>query len=130
MRQLFVDVFAKSRAGTPLTSLETVISDVIDDHPEYHDLLQRGDVDSEYTVEMGQTNPFLHMAMHIAIREQVQTDRPAGIRSAWERLATLRGNAHAAEHAMLECLGEALANSQSSGLPPDEQAYLDSVRQL
>ena len=87
-------------------------------------------LERDYTPEEGQTNPFLHMGLHLAIREQVSTNRPAGIASVHRSLAVKLGDVHEAEHAMIECLGQALWQAQRSGLPPDEAAYLESLRRL
>ncbi|WP_204318325.1 DUF1841 family protein [Serratia marcescens] len=38
------------------------------------------------SVELGETNPFLHMGLHLAVREQVATDRPQGIRTVYTKL--------------------------------------------
>ena len=101
-------------------------------HPEYVQLLESGPaaLDREYTPEEGQTNPFLHMGLHLAIREQVATDRPAGIALVHRSLAARLGDVHEAEHAMIERLGAALWNAQRAGLPPDEAQYLESLRRL
>ena len=130
MRRFFVETHARRRSGQVLTPTEALIADVIDEHPEYHELLQAGRIDDDYTAEQGRMNPFLHLGMHIAIREQVGIDRPQGIRAAWQALAARDGGAHTAEHRMLDCLAEALAAAQRSGQPPDDQAYLESVLKL
>jgi hypothetical protein len=85
---------------------------------------------AEFTPEGGRENPFLHMGLHLAIREQVATDRPPGINEIHEKLSARLGDAHAAEHAMLEPLAEALWEAQRSGLMPDEQVYLERLRKL
>jgi hypothetical protein len=130
-RQTFFDVWAKVQDGRPMTALETVIADVIRMHPEYHALLARGaDVlDKDWLPEGGEANPFLHMGMHIAIREQLSIDRPPGIKAAYE---TLLGNTHdqmQAEHLMLECLGETLWRAQRENQMPDEQLYLRLIQE-
>lgn len=130
MRLLFVTAYRKRRDGAVLDPLEAMIAEVIGAHPEYHALLERGEIEHDYTVEQGEANPFLHMALHMAIREQLSIDRPAGIRAAWRALAARLGDGHAAEHRMLECLGETLHAAQRDGRPPDEQAYLDAVLAL
>ena len=79
---------------------------------------------------MGQTNPFLHMGMHLAIREQLATNRPAGITETFGLLMARVQDAHAVEHRMMECLGEALWQAQRSGQEPDEARYLACLRQL
>jgi hypothetical protein len=69
------------------------------------------------------------MGLHLAIREQVATNRPAGITEVHQRLAARLG-AHEAEHAMLEPLAETLWEAQRQGSMPDEQAYLERLRKL
>ena len=81
-----------------------------------------------YDVESGRTNPFLHLSMHLSISEQVSIDQPRGIKQAFGLLAAKRGSAHEAQHEVMECLGEMMWESQRSGLPPDGDKYIDSVR--
>ena len=130
VRRFFCEAFRKQREAAPLTPLEAIASDWIADHPEYHGDL--ADVDAAlaavFDVEAGRTNPFLHLAMHLSISEQVSIDQPRGIKQAFELLAARRGSAHAAHHEMMECLGEMMWNSQRSGLPPDGEKYIDCVR--
>lgn len=129
LRRQFLEAWTKVREGRPVTALEDLIGRVIEQHPEYHALLDNEDaLGREWTPEQGETNPFLHMSMHIAIREQLSIDRPPGIRAAHEALQRKCGDAHAAEHEMLECLGETLWEAQRSGGAPDETAYLERVR--
>jgi hypothetical protein len=101
-------------------------------HPEYHAALERGDdvLARDYTPEGRQSNPFLHMGLHLAVRDQIATDRPAGLRKAFEGLAQRIGSAHEAEHRIIECLAEAMWEAQRSGRPPDEVAYLQRVLRL
>ncbi|MFI4920693.1 MAG: DUF1841 family protein [Gammaproteobacteria bacterium] len=129
-RQAFFDVWVKLQEGRPLTALESIIADVIRMHPEYHALLAQGIevLDKDWLPEGGETNPFLHMGMHIAIREQFSIDRPAGIKAALESLLTKTRDVMQAELLMLECLGETLWRAQREHRMPDEQLYLNLVR--
>lgn len=129
LRKMYGDAWQKQLENQPMSALETQIAAVIADHPEYHDAVS-SDLDKDYTVEAAETNPFLHMGLHLGVREQVATNRPAGIRSEFERLATKAGDAHAAEHRMIDCLAETLWEAQRSQRPPDEARYLESLRQL
>jgi hypothetical protein len=130
VRQFFIDAWARRRGGVPLTGLEPRAVDIILLHPEYHALL--GDpaaaIAREYTPEHGETNPFLHLSLHLAIEEQLAIDQPAGISAEFERLRLRTANRHAALHVVLDCLAEALWAAQRSGLPPDSAGYLDCVR--
>jgi hypothetical protein len=58
------------------------------------------------------------------------TDRPVGIRQAFETLAAHFASSHDAEHQLIECLAETLWEAQRAGLAPDEQAYLARVQRL
>jgi hypothetical protein len=130
VRRFFCDIHRKQREGLPLTPMETIAGQWIDQHPEYHAELD--DVDAalaaSYKVEDGRANPFLHLSMHLSISEQLTIDQPRGIRQAFELLAAKLGSGHEAQHQVMECLGEMIWASQRSGLPPDGHAYLECVR--
>jgi Domain of unknown function (DUF1841) len=132
LRQMYIDAWRKRRERMPLEPLEAQITDVIELHPEYHAALEDPDrvLDRDYSPESGQSNPFLHMGLHLAVRDQIGTDRPLGIRQAFVDLAQRLGDEHGAEHQMIECLAQAMWESQRSGLPPNELAYLENVRAL
>lgn len=133
LRRMYAEAFAAASEGRPLEPLQSLIADVVAVHPEYHAVLREADADDlarDYVPEAGETNPFLHMGLHIAIREQCGTDRPAGITAIRTRLAERLGDPHEAEHRMMEVLGEALWNAQRTGRAPDEAAYLAALRRL
>jgi hypothetical protein len=132
LRRHYFEAWRKRREGRPLEPLEHQLATVIEQHPEYHALLE-DEADAlgrDYTPESGQANPFLHLGLHLAIREQVATDRPAGIAAIHRELCRRLGDVHEAEHRMIERLGDALWLSQRTGQPPDEAAYLESLRRL
>ncbi len=131
VRRFFCAALAKQAEGRPLSPLEAIAADWIGEHPEYRAELADADaaVAKVYDVETGRTNPFLHLSMHLSISEQVSIDQPPGIRQASELLAARLGSAHAAQHELMECLGEMLWESQRSGLPPDGARYVDCARQ-
>ena len=131
LRKTFFDCWQSHQQGTPLDAMQQIIASIIELHPEYHHILENLDaLDRDYTPEQGETNPFLHMSMHIALHEQISTNRPSGISTLYQTLCTQQGSAHEAEHAMMECLGEALWQAQRNNTMPDEQAYLDCLQKL
>ena len=132
MRRMYLEAWRKFSARAPLEPLEAQLAAVIAEHPEYVAWLEAGDqaLSAEFTPEGGRENPFLHMGLHLAIREQVATNRPAGIAEIHQKLSTRLGGAHAAEHAMLEPLAETLWDAQRQGRVPDEQAYLERLKKL
>jgi hypothetical protein len=130
VRSFFCDTYAKLRARLPLTPMEAMAAQWIDEHPEYHAELadKEAALAAVYTVEDGRTNPFLHLSMHLSISEQLAIDQPSGVRQAVELLAARRGSLHDAQHLAMEALGEMVWASQRSGLPPDGHAYLERIR--
>ncbi len=130
LRQMYVDAWRKSCAGEILSPLEAQIAQVIQDHPEYQPAMSADTIDESYSPEGGKTNPFLHMGLYLAVREQVATNRPAGIAEIFELLRKKSGDRHAAEHQALDCLAEALWTAQNNNTAPDEQAYLESLKRL
>ncbi len=131
-RAYFIKVWQKYNNKQPLEALEQLILDVILAHPEYHIVLDQGGeaLKHDFSPEAGNINPFLHMGMHIAIKEQIQTDRPTGIRAQCEHLLDKYHDQHEMEHKVMDCLGESLWSAQRNNSMPDEHSYLESVRAL
>lgn len=131
LRACYLEAWRKRREALPAEPLEIQVADVIEQHPEYHALLESGPdaLARDWTPADGESNPFLHMGLHLAVREQVDTDRPPGIAAIRASLARRLGW-HEAEHRMAECLAEALWRAQRSQTLPDEQAYMESLSRL
>lgn len=130
VRRFFCEAFRKHRHNQILTPLEAIARDWIIEHPEYDEALADVDkaLETDYSIEQGQANPFLHLSMHLSITEQISIDQPPGIRKAFQALAQRKGSEHEAHHEIMECLGETIWNSQRSGMPPDSAAYLESIK--
>jgi hypothetical protein len=130
LRQAYADAWAKHRSRSPLTPLEALIADVIAAHPEYQTLVSDADASVAFDpgASGGAENPFLHMGLHLAVREQISIDRPPGIRDLHRRLQARHGGLHAADHALMDALGETLWQAQRAGRPPDESEYLTLAR--
>lgn len=130
VRRFFCETFRKHRAGEIMTPLELIARDWLMQHPEYDDALKDLDaaLAADYAVERGNSNPFLHLSMHLSIAEQVSIDQPPGIRPAFLALAQRLGSEHEAHHQIMECLGEMIWTSQRSALPPDGAAYIECIK--
>ncbi len=127
-RRFFVDAWRKRRESVPASELEMLAADWIEAHPEYLAQFDECAIGTDFAVEDGAANPFLHVGMHLSLAEQVSIDQPAGIRDAIGQLAGRLGSMHDAHHAAMECLGEMLWKSQRSATPPDGEAYVECVR--
>jgi len=130
LRIMYAEAWRKRSERLPMSPLEAQIAAIIELHPEYHADITSDDLDRDYTPDGGQTNPFLHMGLHLGIREQVSTNRPPGIANILEVLRAKLGDAHAAEHQMIDCLAETLWEAQNQNRAPDEAKYLERLRHL
>ncbi|MHB8255429.1 MAG: DUF1841 family protein [Acidiferrobacter sp.] len=127
MRQVFYTAWQHFENQAPLDGVEALIVETLLAHPEYQTLFAKNLPADDTRAD---TNPFLHLGLHIALAEQIATDRPAGIASQWARLHKLTGDAHHARHLMMECLEETLWEAQHQGQMPNEAAYLARLRAL
>ena len=130
VRRFFCSVYNKWRNALPMDALETLASQWVAEHPEYH--ADFSDADAAlarmYDVKDGQTNPFLHLSMHLSVSEHCSIDQPRGIRQAVELLTARRDSLHDAHHETMDALGQMIWESQRSGRPPDGHAYIDAVQ--
>lgn len=131
VRQFFFDAWAKFKQHAPLTDLEKIALDVMQMHPEYHTILDSPEryMHQQYFPEMGETNPFLHMSLHLSVIEQVTINQPIGISAVYDRLRTKYDDAHTAQHDLLECLAETIWQSQRNNTPLDSAHYLQLLKQ-
>lgn len=129
LRSSYAEAWRKHLARIPATPLESLIADVIARHPEYQSLVSDAAAAQAFESAAGgdTENPFLHMGLHLAVREQLSIDRPPGVREIQQALAARLGE-HDAEHVLMEALAETLWEAQRGGQPPDERRYLARAR--
>ncbi len=132
LRRFFTNSWSKQKSGAPMEPMEKIVAGIIQQHPEYHSMLEQQDqaLEKDYLPEAGESNPFLHMSMHISLQEQISTNRPSGITASYRKLNMKTGDSHETEHMMMECLGRMLWEAQRNNRMPDEIAYLDCVEGL
>lgn len=130
VRQFFFDAWRKYREREALAGMDQLAVSIILLHPEYHPVLDDPERyrEREYRPEAGDTNPFLHLSMHLAIEEQLSIDQPLGIKLEFARIAAKSGDRHTACHEVMECLAEMVWRAQRDGTPPDAAAYLECLK--
>jgi len=131
LRMQYYRVWEKHRTGQVLDPMESLLADIITKHPEYHQTIETLTQDeNDDSATEDQHNPFLHMGLHIALLEQVQTNRPDGIASVYNRLLNKHQDEHLVQHLMIDCLAEALWQGQRSTGGPDENQYIECLGKL
>ena len=127
-RKAFAETWQKHIKKLPLDAVETDIVAIMIMHPEYRYLLDSNSVNTtEFEPE---ENPFIHMSLHIALREQIRINRPDGIAAIYENLMSNHENTHDVEHYMITILANLLWQAQETGEPPKENVYLERLRDL
>ncbi len=132
LRQVYFQSWHKFKNKLPIEPMESLIANLIQQHPEYHDFFNQSEdnQDKDFSPEMGQSNPFLHLGMHISIQEQLGTQRPPELATLYHSLCTKLGDNHEAEHQIMDCLGEMLWTAQRNNQPPNETTYIECIKKL
>lgn len=132
VRRFFCQTYAKHIGKHILTPLENIAARWLVEHPEYHEQLsdESAAIARDYPPEGGQSNPFLHLSMHLSISEQVQADIPSGLKLAYGMALAKMGDPHTAHHAIMEVLGKVLWDAQRQKMQPDMDAFVEGVRRL
>lgn len=130
-RQFLFDAWAKFKQQSPLTDLEKIAIEVMQMHPEYHAILSAPEqyMQQQYFPEMGETNPFLHLSLHLSVIEQISINQPIGIKQIYEQLKLKHSDQHMAQHDILDCLAETIWQSQRNNTPLDSAHYLGLLQQ-
>jgi len=127
-RQFFFTAWQKHKNQLPLDATEIRLITIIQKHPEYHSLLEKeSTTHQEFNLE---ENPFFHLSLHYALREQIDTKRPAGIEQIQQQLNQYYADHHYVEHLMMECLCKMMAYAQETGAVMSDEKYLESLRML
>ena len=128
-RRLFFETWRKYQAQEPVAGIETMVLEVILQHPEYHGLLSQAEYyrDRDYAPEAGETNPFLHLSIHLAINEQLSIDQPTGLKQRYAALLAQTGDVQAAQHEIMDCLAEMLWRAQRDHTTFDAGIYLACI---
>ncbi len=131
VREFFFNTWHKFKQKQPLEGVEKIGVQVMQSHPEYHAIL--GDakhyMQQQYFPEMGETNPFLHMSLHMSVLEQISINQPIGIASIYQQLIAKHQNELDAQHDLIDCLAETIWQAQRNQQPLDAENYLLLMQQ-
>ena len=127
-RKFVAKSWQKYTSNIPLEPLEEQLASIIEIHPEYQDLISN--IDSEYFPEQGEINPFLHINLHLALKDQLSLNEPNGVRELHQKLIYHFKDQHVVEHLMMECIAEMIYSSQKNNTPMDQESYLNCITAL
>ena len=131
VREFFFNTWLKFKQNQMLEGIEKIGVQVMQMHPEYHVILDDSAryMHQQYFPEMGETNPFLHMSLHLSILEQISINQPVGIVNIHQQLLMQYQDAHDAQHQLLDCLAETIWQAQHHQQPLDADHYMQLMQQ-
>ncbi len=131
VRNFFFDVYQKHREQQMLTDLEKIALSVVFEHPEYEKVLKNKDkfLTYQWLADDGETNPFLHLSMHMTILEQLSINQPIGIKTLYNDLCKKFETEHSAQHELMDCIAEMIWQAQKSHTAPDQNIYFECIKQ-
>ena len=127
-RQYLKQAWEKYTSQEQLEPLELQLSKIVEQHPEYQNLIKN--LDSEYFHEQGNTNPYLHINLHLTLQDQITMDQPKGIRDIHSQLIVKIKEALEVEHMMMEHIAEMIFNAQKNNAAFDLDVYIQALKQL
>ncbi len=127
-RKFVAKSWQKYTSNKPLEPLEKQLVSIIEIHPEYQHLI--GNIESEYSPEQNEINPFLHINLHLALRDQLILNQPKGIKEFHQKLISKYKDSHKVEHLMMECIEEMIYISQKNNISMDQESYLEFITSL
>ncbi|WP_434778467.1 DUF1841 family protein [Neisseria sp. Ec49-e6-T10] len=130
VRRFFAQVW-QLRSNGQLDALQKKALAIILEHPEYQHFLDNIDayLDTQWLPENGETNPFLHMSLHLSLQEQCVINQPPGIADIAQQLAQKHDGIHEAEHVMMDALVEMIWQAQRHKTGFDVNLYVTQLRQ-
>ena len=127
-REYLADSWQKYIKNRPLEPLEKQLVSIIEIHPEYHDLICN--IETDYFPEQCEVNPFLHINLHLALRDQLSINQPKGIKEAHQKLIKQHKDPHAVEHLMMKYIAEMIYISQKNNTAMDHENYLKRIKSM
>jgi Domain of unknown function (DUF1841) len=127
-RQMFQRSWQKYQKQIVLEPLERQIVSVVLDHPEYHDIINLERIETSSFLDNSSapylSNPYMHMGLHLALRDQFTLDNPQGIQAIYKALYEKHQNHHQIEHAFMPALMSHLATAINQHQAFDDISYL------
>lgn len=133
VRRFFAHVWQHRFMPLQLDALQRKALRILEAHQEYAHYLDNIEqyLDHQWLPEHGETNPFLHLSMHLSIQEQVAIDQPFGIRDIHAKLCAIyQDNWVEAEHQIMDALAETIWEAQRFGTGLDVNNYMTKLRKL
>lgn len=129
-RSFFIEVWNKYKLSRIMTPIEETTATWILKHPQFHnDLSNKESIKNIYNSNCQESNPFLHLSMHLTVSEQLIIDQPYGIKAVYKKLI-MNNDPHTAAHKIIKCLTLTIRNSQDQGTALDSNKYIRLIREL
>jgi Domain of unknown function (DUF1841) len=131
VRKIWCEVYTKSMNSGELTEMEAAMASIIALHPEYEWVLGEVAVavTHEFSIDCWESNPFLHLSLHLAIAEQLKSGGQNDVHEVFAEMAVLADSRHEAEHFAMGCLAASISESRRKRTALTTDNYLKLLRQ-
>jgi len=124
-------IWEMTMSGVELEEEDAVFAEILKQHPEYFDIWERATtLPPDEEVLRDGTNPFVHIAIHQTIENQIANHDPAQTAEALAALIQAGYTRHEAIHAIGAILTPELFEILRDNRPFDEAAYIEALRNL
>jgi hypothetical protein len=124
-------IWAQAQAGIPLEGEDANLARALQEHPEYHDVWEQAATNpTEEEVVRDGVNPFLHIAIHTVVENQIAARDPPQVAETLETLMQAGYDRHDATHAIASALAEEIYEIMRYERPFSARKYLRALRKL
>ena len=122
----FHNIWEDSKAGKALEGEEKVIAHLMKQHPEFHQEFEMADVYADIDLQYDpdkEVNPFLHIAIHAIVENQLAANDPPGVAEFFKRRKYKKETRHETSHMVGLLIMEQIFEMFKNAVPFDLDRY-------
>lgn len=124
-------IWELTMAGAELEGEEATFAKILKQHPEYFDIWERaGILDPHEEVLREGANPFVHVAIHQTVENQIANHTPPQTAETLEALMQAGYTRHEAIHTIGAIVAQEIFEILRDNRPFNEAAYVEALRDL
>jgi hypothetical protein len=123
-------IWELAKVGGELDEEEARLAEVLKQHPEYTDIWEDAESLGSEEVTRDGVNPFVHVATHRVVENQLAENDPPQTTHTLEALLEVGYSRHDAVHAIGAIVADEIFGILQEGRPFDEDAYVEALEEL
>ena len=124
-------IWEMAESEIDLEGEEATMAEILRQHPEYLDIWEKADtMPPDEEVLRDGVNPFVHIAIHQTVENQITDRTPPQTAETLEALIHASYTRHEAIHAIGALIAEQIFGMMQDSRPFDETSYVEALRDL